>query len=155
VRSWKFFTFRWAMPPYSAPSTEMMRMWSRMMASSRGALKPSRMMVSSTRLPAGPRIRCSTSDRSIPCVLAPSMATSSSPARMPARAAGVSSMGATTTMPSPLRATSMPSPPNSPEVSIFISLKTSGGMKRVCGSNVSNIPLMAPCISFWLSTGST
>ncbi len=47
----------------------------------------------------------------------------------------------------PLRAISMPSPPNSPEVSIFISLKTSGGMKRVCGSSVSSMPLMAPCMS--------
>ena len=49
----------------------------------------------------------------------------------------------------------MPSPPNSPEVSIFISLKTSGGMKTVWGSNVSSMPWMAPCIRLRSSTGST
>jgi hypothetical protein len=63
---------------------------------------------------------------------------------MPARAAGVSSTGETTTNASPRFTTSSPNPPNSPAVSIFISLKTSGGMKTVCGSSVSSIPLIAP-----------
>ena len=62
---------------------------------------------------------------------------------------------ATTVMVSSFRAISIPRPPNSPEVSIFISLKTSGGMKTVWGSNVSSIPWMAPCTSRRPSAGST
>ncbi len=102
------------------------------------------MRVSVTRCPAGPRIFAVARATSIPCVLSPSMARISSPGWMPARAAGVSSSGETTTSVSPRLTTSSPRPPNSPEVSIFISLNSSGGMKTVCGSSVSSIPRMAP-----------
>ena len=110
-----------------------------------GWTKPGRIRVSVTRFPAGPRILAAGPGHVHARVLSPSMARISSPARIPARAAGVSSTGETTTSDvASLGTTSSPSPPNSPEVSIFISLKTSGGMKTVCGSRVSSMPLMAP-----------
>ncbi|MCY1553960.1 hypothetical protein D9M68_904940 [compost metagenome] len=61
------------------------------------------------------------SSRVRPCTCVPSISMMRSLAMMPALAAGVSSMGETTlTMPSSM-VTSMPRPPNSPEVSSRIS----------------------------------
>ncbi len=51
--------------------------------------------------------------------------------------------------------TSMPSPPNSPEVSTFIFLKLSGLMYAENGSRDCNIPLIAPSITSLWSTSLT
>jgi hypothetical protein len=48
---------------------------------------------------------------------------------IPAPAAGVSSIGETIVSTPSFRVISMPSPPNSPFTSVFISLYVSGGMK--------------------------
>jgi len=78
-------------------------------------------------VPFGPRIRLTASLMLSPSVDFPSIFQMKSPALMPARCAGVSSMGAmTVSLPSDM-VTSRPRPPKEPEISIFISLKKSGG----------------------------
>ena len=74
-------------------------------------------MERTTWLPAAPFMRRVASPRGISFVEAPSTATIRSPARMPARSAGESAMGATTTIPSATWLTSSPTPSNSPVVS--------------------------------------
>ena len=72
-----------------------------------------------------PRMSLTASARVMPWVGVSSILMMRSPARTPARAAGVSSMGAMTlTKPSRVP-TSMPKPPNSPWVAVCMSRKAS------------------------------
>ncbi len=82
--------------------------------------RPLRTIVSSMLVPAGPRRRSTTSARFMLSVGWPVILRMRSPARMPARAAGVSSIGETTFGTPSAMVSSMPSPPNSPRVSLCI-----------------------------------
>ena len=73
-----------------------------------------------------------------------SIRTIRSPEMIPARSAGVPGMGAITVIERSRWVTSIPTPPNSPEVSFFISRYRSGGMKTECGSRAVIIPSTAP-----------
>ncbi|MCY1558519.1 hypothetical protein D9M68_954600 [compost metagenome] len=70
-----------------------------------------------TEVPIGPRILATASSSVRPCTCAPSISMMRSLAMMPALAAGVSSMGETTLITPSSMVTSMPRPPNSPDVS--------------------------------------
>ena len=88
----------------------------RAMLTSMGSSLPTRRRVSAMLVLTGPRIRSTASDRLRPRTGSSSMWVITSPARMPARWAGVSSIGETTlTRPFSI-VTSMPRPPNSPLV---------------------------------------
>jgi len=94
--------------------------------------------------PLGPRSFRTVSIRVRSLVSWPSIFTIRSPGWMPARSAGVPSMGATTVSMRSFTVISMPRPPKLPEVSTCISLNTSGVMKAVWGSKVSSMPFTAP-----------
>jgi hypothetical protein len=91
------------------PRTLATRMVSRTTVTSNGAGRPSRRMLSTTLLPGGPR---SGSEASLLSSIGlPSIATTTSPALIPARAAGVSSIGAMISrVPSGWRISSTPIP---------------------------------------------
>ena len=76
--------------------------------------------------PTGPRICFTASFSGRPTIDLPSMAVRKSPDLMPARAAGVPSIGDTTFTKPSCAVTSMPRPPYSPEVCVCMSLKSSG-----------------------------
>ncbi len=83
-------------------------------------------MVRVIREPALPRMLSTASVIDWPLVGLPSICTIRSPGWMPARAAGVSSIGETTLMKPSSLPTSMPRPPNSPLVLSCSSAKSSG-----------------------------
>ena len=88
----------------------------RAMLTSIGSSRPARRRVSAIEVSTGPRIRSTASASDMPSTGSLSMWVITSPAWMPARCAGVSSIGETTlTRPSSI-VTSMPRPPNSPLV---------------------------------------
>ena len=66
-----------------------------------------------------------------------------SPDLRPALNAGVPSIGEITVSIPSLRPTTIPSPPNLPEVPILNSVKSLGGKTTECGSNCASIPLIA------------
>ena len=99
-------------------------MMSRSMVTSKGSSSPRR-TVTEIEVPTGPRIRSTASERSRPTIGSPSMWVIRSPASIPARKAGVSSIGETTLTTPFSMVTSMPSPPNSPRVCTCMSLKLS------------------------------
>ncbi|MNS87838.1 hypothetical protein D3C72_1217930 [compost metagenome] len=74
---------------------------------------------------------------------------------MPAREAGVSSIGVMTLTSSFSMVTSMPRPPNSPLVWVRMSLASLAFMKLECGSSELSMPLMAFSTSFSSSGGVT
>lgn len=95
---------------------------------SKGFSTPGRAIVTVTEVFTGPRIRSIASCSFMPMTCAPSMAVMKSPLLMPARSAGVPSMGATTfTRPFSI-VTSMPRPENSPRVCTCMSRKSFGFM---------------------------
>ena len=79
-----------------------------------------------------------------PRVCAPSISSTLSPGARPAREAGESSTGDTTTSSSPRDAISRPTPPYSPSVSCLSAEYAFGSMNVECGSSVRTIPSMAP-----------
>ena len=101
------------------------------------------MMLMTILLPGLPRIRLTASESCMSLVDMPSILTIRSPGRMPARKAGVPSMGVTTVRISSLRVISMPRPPNWPVVSTPISRYMSGSRKEECASRPRRVPLMA------------
>ena len=108
--------------------TERTRMTSRMIVTSIGLSWPLRMIFSVILVLTGPRIFSTAWFRVRPCTCSSSRWVMMSLAWMPALAAGVSSIGATTlTRPSSI-VTSMPSPPNSPRVCTCMSRKLFGSM---------------------------
>jgi hypothetical protein len=115
----------------------------RTMSKSIGFSRPSRKMVSVTLLPRSPRIFFMASSRESPSVETPSILMIRSPPRMPAFQAGVPSIGAMTASRLSLIPIWMPTPPNSPLVSTWVSLYISGVMYAECGSSVASMPLMA------------
>ena len=96
-------------------------MTSRMSETSNGSLVPSRRIVTVTFVPFGPRIFLTASGRLMSLVASPSIFTIRSPGWMPARHAGVPSIGATTVSTSSRIVISIPRPPKLPEVSTCIS----------------------------------
>ena len=83
---------------------------------------PSRRIVSLILLPRGPRIFFTASIRFMPLVNSSSILRIWSPGCIPARKAGVSSIGDTTVKMPSLRVISMPRPPKLPRVSTWSSL---------------------------------
>jgi hypothetical protein len=130
-------------------------MTSRTSLNSSGLTSPLRATVSVTEVPFLPRISLTASESGMPRVSVSSILMIRSPALMPARNAGVSSIGATTRTAPSSGATSMPSPPNSPCVLVCRSLKASALRKAECGSSPVSMPEMASWISLRSSTGST
>ena len=103
-------------PPSVWKVTGRTRMTSRTIETSIGWSAPLRMILSRVLVLIGPFILFTACSRVSPCTASSSIWVIRSPDRMPAFAAGVSSIGATTlTRPSSI-VTSMPSPPNSPWV---------------------------------------
>ena len=99
------------------------RMMSRVTSTSIGFSASLRRMVSLILVFTGPRIFSTAWLRVRPCTCSPSSLVMRSLARMPALAAGVSSIGATTLIRPSCMVTSMPSPPNSPRVCTCMSRK--------------------------------
>ena len=120
-----------------------------------GSGSPSLRMLIVTLVPFGPLMSFTASMRLMSLVEVSSIITILSPARMPARNAGVSSMGAMTVSIPSLIPMVMPMPWNSPWVSICISLYMSGVMKELCGSREVSMPLIAPRTSSCESGSST
>ena len=118
-------------------------MMARTSVMSNALLSPARERVKTTSEPSGPRIFSTASCRLIPRTGAPSSLTIISPARMPARCAGVSAIGATTLINPSSATTSIPSPPNRPSVVIRICLNASGSRNAECGSSPASMPLIA------------
>jgi len=121
-----------------------------------GAGSPSRTIVTSTWVPAGPRSSLKTSSLVMPRASgAPSTSVMRSPARSPSRKAGVPSSGEMTTMALSRSSNWMPMPEYSPRK--FSSMRSArcGGTKTECGSSVLSMPSIAPRMSFSLSGSST
>ena len=78
------------------------------------------------RLPGSPRMALTASRRLMPSIELPSMPLIMSPGLRPARSAGVPSIGEITLIRPSSCVTWMPSPPNSPEVTISDSRSSSG-----------------------------
>ena len=131
-----------------SPRSLLRTLWtsivSRTRVTSIGSGDPSRRILMVTLDPLGPRSLRTASIRVRSLVSWPSIFTIRSPGWMPARSAGVPSIGATTVSIRSFTVISMPSPPKLPWVSTCISLKASGGMKALWGSSVSSIPFTAP-----------
>jgi hypothetical protein len=124
-------------------SMGLRRMRWRIRMKSLGLSKSSRSMVRTTLVPGTPLMRLEASMTSIFLLESPSILTMRSPGMTPARAAGVSSMGATTTNCRSRTASSIPTPPKCPEVSSCMDLNSSGVMKTVWGSRDLSMPRMA------------
>ena len=145
VRSWKFLIFTYAsFRSKSFSSTETTRITSRISAKLRGSVQEARSALITTLVPGGPISERTASASCQPRTGSPSISTSLSPGLNPARAAGVSSSGATTTTSSPRLASSSPTPPYSPSVSSFKAEYARGSMKLEWGSSVRTIPSIAP-----------
>ena len=115
------------MLPSTRERTDSTLMTSRTSVTSKGSVWP-RTTVMVTSLSIGPRSISTAWSSVSPSTDSPSMWVMKSPVWMPARAAGVSSMGETTlTKPSSM-VTWMPSPPNSPRVCSCMSLNWSWSM---------------------------
>ena len=112
-------------------------------------------MVSVTLLPGSPRSALNMSSMFSGSTVLPSIFTMVSPGLMPAREAGVSSMGAMMRSVPSTCSTSMPRPPYWPVVSSLSSAKPSLSRYSLCGSRPLSMPLMAAFIRVLLSTGST
>ena len=115
----------------------------------------SRMIVSLTFVPGAPRKRLRTSVTSMSFALSPSTWAIRSLGRTPAIYAGVPGMGVSTVSQSSLTLTRMPTPPNSPSVSVLISRIASWSRYWEKGSRVLTMPEAAPAMSFWASGSST
>ncbi|CFW40749.1 Uncharacterised protein [Bordetella pertussis] len=100
-------------------------MMSRTILTTMGCGRSARMIVSVMGDLGAPRISLTASLSDMPLVGVSSILMIRSPAWMPARAAGVSSMGEMTFTKPSSAPTSMPSPPNSPCVAVCISRKAS------------------------------
>ena len=92
-------------------------MTSRMSGKLRGSAQEGRSAFTVTLVPGGPISARTASDSRQPCSGWPSISSSLSPGAKPAREAGVSSSGVTTTTSSPRMPSSSPTPPYSPSVS--------------------------------------
>ncbi|MOA17189.1 hypothetical protein D3C78_1374350 [compost metagenome] len=112
-------------------------------------------MVNTIGEPGLPRMLSTASFIDWPLVGLPSICTIRSPGWMPARAAGVSSMGETTLMKPSSVPTSMPRPPNSPLVLSCSSENSCGSRYAECGSRLLSMPLMAFSSRVLSSIGST
>ena len=97
-----------------------------MSLSASGAGTVLRLTVRLTVLSGGPRIRSTASFSVIPSTLLPSMPRIRSPGFMPARAAGVSSIGEITVISPSVCCTSRPSPPKWPLIWVCRSLNCFG-----------------------------
>ena len=111
--------------------------------------------MSTTSVPGLPRIFSTAFESGMPRVAVSSIFTIRSPDLMPARNAGVSSIGETTRTTPSSTPTSMPRPPNLPWVETCSSLKASASRKSECGSRPRTIPLIASRISLSSGTCST
>ncbi len=108
--------------------TERTRMMSRVIDISTGLSAPLRMILSLILVLTGPRIFSTAWLRVSPCTGSSSRWVMMSLAMMPALAAGVSSIGATTLIRPSSMVTSMPRPPNSPRVCTCMSRKLLASM---------------------------
>jgi len=103
---------------------EFVGMSSRLRVYADSSASPSRRILNETCVPLGPRSLARASSIDIPIVSCPSISAMTSPARIPARKAGVPSIGEMTVsaFSSPRSEITIPSPENEPRCSSRISL---------------------------------
>ena len=116
------------------------------MVKSRNSFLSWRIIVRFTLVPGSPRSCLTASLKVISSVLLPSIFMIRSPGFTPARYAGVSSKGVTMVNNPSFKVISIPNPPNSPSVSIFISRYSSGSRNWLWASRLFTTPRMAPRI---------
>jgi len=144
VSSWKFLIFMYPMLPstnfestlgiaiISLISVTVLLVWDFLIST-----------ISITEVEGSPLSLLTASCNDMFMVESSSIAIILSPDLRPALNAGVPSIGEITVSIPSLRPTTIPSPPNLPEVPILNSVKSLGGKTTECGSNCASIPLIA------------